>query len=151
MVLHSKISDKMKEGFLGGLFVGMGIVLISDYVLYEIELSYLALGLFMVSIGGAIYVYWHTKISGITYNVDTELRKAQEQPKTELIKSEKRIFQEDLCFEISMKPGRENRPLMIVAFKKSKNFDVDKHEWVPKLSEIEFLEQTLKRISKYSI
>ena len=113
-----------------------GIVLIFEFVIYEVEFSYLALGLFMVSVGCAVYVYWHTKISVIISNVDIESRKAQtqEQAKTELIKSEKRIFQEDLCFEINMKLGRENRPLMIVTFKKSKNFDVDKHEWVPKLS-----------------
>ena len=44
-----------------------------------------------------------------------------------------------------MSARRKNRTLMIIAFKKSRNFDVDKNEWVPKLSELEFLVQTLKR------
>jgi hypothetical protein len=152
MVLHSKVSDKMKEGFLGGLFIRMGIVPIFIFVVYVgVEFFYLPVGLFFICVGCALYIYWHTRISVITSKVDIELRKTQEQPKAELIKSEKRVFPEDLCFEVNMKPGRENKPLMIVAFRKSKNFDMDKNEWVPKLVELEFLEQTLKRVSKYSI
>jgi len=60
----------------------------------------------------------------------------------------KRIYQEDLCFEIKIKPGsRDSKPLMIVAFKESRNYSPNTHEWVPKLNELEFLTQTLKRIS----
>jgi hypothetical protein len=63
-------------------------------------------------------------------------------------KTSKRIYQADLCFDIKIKPGsRDSKPLMIVAFKEASNYTPRKHEWVPKLSELEFLTQTLKRIS----
>jgi hypothetical protein len=63
-------------------------------------------------------------------------------------KTRKRIFQEDLCFDIKIKPGsRDSKPLMVVAFKEASNYTPEKHEWVPKLDELEFLTQTLKRIS----
>lgn len=63
-------------------------------------------------------------------------------------KTKKRIYQEDLCFEIRIKPGsRDSKPLMIVAFKEASNYTPRKNEWVPKLNELEFLTQTLKRIS----
>ena len=63
-------------------------------------------------------------------------------------KTKKRIYQEDLCFDIKIKPGsRDSKPLMVVAFKEASNYTPEKHEWVPKLSELEFLTQTLKRIS----
>jgi hypothetical protein len=63
-------------------------------------------------------------------------------------KTRKRIYQEDLCFDIKIKPGsRDSKPLMIVAFREASNYTPEKHEWVPKLSELEFLTQTLKRIS----
>jgi hypothetical protein len=62
-------------------------------------------------------------------------------------KIKKRIYQQDLCFEIAIKPGsRDSKPLMVVAFKEASNYTPEKHEWVPKLSELEFLTQTLKRI-----
>ena len=64
----------------------------------------------------------------------------------------KRIFQKDLCFDIRLKPGsRDGRPLMIVKFIEASNYAPEKHEWVPKLDELEFLTQTLKRISIKSI
>lgn len=64
----------------------------------------------------------------------------------------KRIYQEDLCFEIKIKPGsRDSKPLMIVAFKEASNYSPDTHEWVPKFNELEFLTQTLKRISISSV
>lgn len=64
----------------------------------------------------------------------------------------KRIYQEDLCFEIRIKPGsRDSKPLMIVVFREASNYTPDTHEWVPKLNELEFLTQTLKRISVSSI
>jgi len=63
-------------------------------------------------------------------------------------KTKKRIYQEDLCFDIKIKPGsRDSKPLMIVAFREASNYTPGKHEWVPKISELEFLTQTLKRIS----
>jgi len=63
-------------------------------------------------------------------------------------KIKKRIYQEDLCFDIKIKPGsRDSKPLMVVTFKEASNYTPEKHEWVPKLSELEFLAQTLKRIS----
>jgi len=63
-------------------------------------------------------------------------------------KTQKRIYQEDLCFDIKIKPGsRDSKPLMVVAFREASNYTLEKHEWVPKLSELEFLTQTLKRIS----
>ena len=64
----------------------------------------------------------------------------------------KRIYQEDLCFEIGIRPGsRDSKPLMIVTFKEASNYTPETHEWVPKLNELEFLTQTLKRISVRSI
>jgi len=66
--------------------------------------------------------------------------------------SKKRIYQKDLCFDIKIRPGsRDSKPLMIVAFKEASNYTSDTHEWVPKLNELEFLTQTLKRISVSSI
>jgi hypothetical protein len=63
-------------------------------------------------------------------------------------KTKKRIYQEDLCFDIKITPGsRDSKPLMVVGFKEASNYTPEKHEWVPKLSELEFLTQTLKRIS----
>jgi len=63
-------------------------------------------------------------------------------------KTRKRIYQQDLCFDIKIKPGsRDSKPLMIVAFKEASNYSMEKHEWVPKLDELEFLTQTLKRVS----
>ena len=67
-------------------------------------------------------------------------------------KARKRIYQEDLCFEIKIRPGsRDSKPLMIVAFKEASNYTLGTHEWVPKLNELEFLTQTLKRISVKSL
>jgi hypothetical protein len=62
-------------------------------------------------------------------------------------KNRKRIYQEDLCFDIKIKPGsRDSKPLMVVAFREASNYTPEKHEWVPKLDELEFLTQTLNRI-----
>jgi hypothetical protein len=166
MVLHSKIANKMKEGFLCGLFIGIGIVpMFIFYTFADVDFSYLVFGLLMVFAGSAIYAYWHTMISSITSNVDTQLRKLREQSKTEVAGQHsqdrevekitgtgpaKRIFPEDLCFDIKVKPGsRDSKPLMIVTFKKSRNYTPDKHEWVPKPSEIEFLEQRLNKMSSH--
>lgn len=67
-------------------------------------------------------------------------------------KAKERIYQEDLCFDINIKPGsRDSKPLMIVTFKEASNYTPDTHEWVPKLKELEFITQTLKRISVKSI
>jgi len=71
---------------------------------------------------------------------------------TEGKKVKRRIYQEDLCFEIRIRPGsRDSKPLMIVTFKEASNYTPETHEWVPKLNELEFLTQTLKRISVKSI
>jgi len=67
-------------------------------------------------------------------------------------KVKKRIYQEDLCFEIRITPGsRDSKPLMVVTFREASNYTPETHEWVPKLNELEFLTQTLKRISVKSI
>jgi hypothetical protein len=59
-----------------------------------------------------------------------------------------RIYQDDLCFKIDIKPGsRDSMPLMIVTFREASNYSPDKHEWVPKVKELKFLTQTLKKIS----
>ena len=64
----------------------------------------------------------------------------------------RRISQKDLCFDIKIKPGsRDSKPLMIVVFKETSNYDPEAHEWVPKLDELEFITQTLKRISVKSL
>lgn len=67
-------------------------------------------------------------------------------------KGKKRIYQDDLCFKIGIKPGsRDSKPLMIVTFNEASNYTPETHTWVPKLNEVEFLTQTLKRISVKSI
>lgn len=44
-------------------------------------------------------------------------------------KTKKRIYQEDLCFDIKIKPGsRDSKPLMVVAFKEASNYTPEKHE-----------------------
>ncbi|KYK37502.1 MAG: hypothetical protein AYK18_09810 [Theionarchaea archaeon DG-70] len=63
-------------------------------------------------------------------------------------KQRKKISPKDLCFDIRITPGRrDSKPLMIVTFREAGNYDPEKHEWVPKLSELEFIAQTLKRVS----
>jgi len=49
--------------------------------------------------------------------------------------------------KIEIRRGSRGDPLMIVKFEKASNYDLIKHEWVPKLEELGLIHQTLKAIA----
>jgi hypothetical protein len=68
----------MMQGLIGGLFLGIGILQISDFLLYEIDIGFLWFGLFMFSVGVLLCVYWNRQISGIVNEVEREFRESKE-------------------------------------------------------------------------
>jgi len=50
---------------------------------------------------------------------------------------------------IEIKTGtRDRNPIMVVTFEKASNYNPEKNEWVPKISEVALISKTLKLLIK---
>lgn len=50
---------------------------------------------------------------------------------------------------IEIKTGTKDRnPIMVVTFEEASNYNPEKNEWVPKISEVALISKTLKLLTK---
>ncbi|MDH5793773.1 MAG: hypothetical protein OEZ18_04325 [Candidatus Bathyarchaeota archaeon] len=49
---------------------------------------------------------------------------------------------------IEIRRGSRGNALMVVIFEQASNYDLEKHEWVPKLEEVGLIYRTLKSLAK---